>query len=184
MKKKLLIALTLTLIVGGVLLTGNNIENNKNKFLSKYDLQDMSIAELVTYMDSSAPKPEGLQAQVSQNNLVLTDGNEEHIYKIDNDLFYVSISPYTTNTHPCFDHIPTGCQGEMINTEFEVEVKYDFGTVVYADTVRTAVNGFAGIWLPKNVSGTITVKYDDKVATSDIGTYSTDRSCLTTLELI
>lgn len=72
----------------------------------------------------------------------------------------------------------------MINTEVEVIDHDEKGNVVYSGKETTATNGFAGIWLPRNIKGTITVKYDDQVAISDFGTYKTDGTCLTTLQLV
>lgn len=72
----------------------------------------------------------------------------------------------------------------MINTEVEVIVQDEKGNVVYLGTETIATNVFAGIWLPRNIKGTITVKYDYQVAASDFGTYKTDGTSLTTLQLV
>lgn len=72
----------------------------------------------------------------------------------------------------------------MINTVVEVIVHDEKGNVVYLGTETIATIGFAGIWLPRNIKGTITVKYEDQVAVPDFGTYKTDGTCLTTLQLV
>ena len=183
--KKILIALLITAVVGGTFIfTNHHDKQNRQAFLEKYHLQDLAMEELIEYLDSSSPKPYQLSAQLSSQKLDLGDGENEFTFDANTDLFYLSFAPYEYETHPCFDHVPTGCQGEMSNSEFDVLVKDNKGNILYEGTERTALNGFAGIWLPRNTKGTIEVTYGDKTAISDFGTGSKDGTCLTTLNLI
>ena len=184
MKKILIIATSLLLFVGIFVVTSNSKQKSKDAFLSRYNLQTETIKNTIEYLDGSEIKPVQLGAQITSEALVMNDGKENHTFSTKDEDFYLSFAPYQYNTHPCFDHIPIGCQGEMINTEVEVIVYDEKGNVVYSGTETTATNGFAGIWLPRNIKGTITVKYDDQVAVSDFGTYKTDGTCLTTLQLV
>lgn len=183
--KKIIIAILLVLVIGiGILIANTNNDKNRQAFMEKYHLQDLSTKELIEYLDGSIPKPYELFAQLSATNLDLKDETDSVTLDMDTDLFYLSFAPYEYETHPCFNHIPTGCQGEMMNTEVDVVVKDSKGTIIYNNTERTARNGFAGIWLPRDISGTIEVKYDGKTAISSFGTGSQDGTCLTTLQLI
>ena len=45
-------------------------------------------------------------------------------------------------------------------------------------------NGFVGIWLPRDIEGTIEVTYQGKKATAPIATHTSSQTCLTTLPLL
>ncbi len=184
MKKKILMALSIVMVIAAGMLYTQDKEKADTAFLQRYDLDQMSRQDLVNYLDSSIPKPIELGAQISSKELRLLANDEEVTLDMSDDLFYLSIAPYQYETHPCFDHVLTGCQAEMINTEFDVKVEDHKGNLVYEDTVRTGLNGFAGIWLPRDISGTISVSYNGKQAVSPIGTGSMDGTCLTDLQLI
>lgn len=184
MKKKMIMVLSVVMVIASGMFYAQGKEKADHAFLQRYDLDQMSRQGLVNYLDSSIPKPYELGAQITSKELVMLANDEEVTLDMSNELFYLSIAPYQYETHPCFDHVLTGCQAEMINTEFDVKVEDDKGRIIYEDSVRTGLNGFAGIWLPRDISGTISVSYNGKLAVSKIGTGSMDGTCLTDLKLV
>ena len=77
----------------------------------------------------------------------------------------------------------TGCQGELVNEKVRVKIVDKNGKNIVDKEVVTYSNGFFGLWLPKNIEGTITVYYGEKSASTAITTFNNSETCLTTLKL-
>src|SRR5699024_11690022 len=58
------------------------------------------------------------------------------------DEFFVSIAPFVETTHPCTNHSLTGCQGELVEKEFDVYIEDEEGNVVVDETMTSLKNGF------------------------------------------
>ena len=63
------------------------------------------------------------------------------------------------------------------------EVSEPDGTVLVDQTVRTQDNGFAGLWLPADLTATLTVEHEGRTASTPITTGADAPTCLTTLQL-
>lgn len=123
-------------------------------------------------------------ASITSTELIVTNSDEsETIYPLPEDEFFVSIAPYINETHPCKNHSLTGCQGEMIEEEFEVYIEDMDGNVVIDDTLKTEENGFIDLWLPRDKEFKITIHHDGMKVESEISTYEEDGTCITTLHL-
>ena len=123
-------------------------------------------------------------ASITSTELIIEDENDkEVIHKLPEDEFFVSIAPFMTSTHPCGNHSLTGCQGEMVNSEFDVQITDQKGNVVLDDQVKTGVNGFFDLWLPSDEQYTIIVNHDGKTVQSELSTFKQDGTCVTTLQL-
>lgn len=152
-------------------------------FLQAHGLDGLETTQIIEKLEvSQEDRTQGPMGSVRPDELLLTDGNNEVTLPIE-DRFYLSIAPYENRTHDCFNHNLATCQGELTGTPFEVKVVADDGTTHFADTMTSHANGFAGIWLPKDLTGTITVSANGKQAQSAIGTGANDPTCLTTLQL-
>lgn len=124
-------------------------------------------------------------ASITSTQLVVVDDDDkEKIYDLPEDEFFVSIAPFMTYTHPCGNHSLTGCQGELVHSEFDVRIEDEKGNVVLDDKVKTGENGFFDLWLPNNQKYMITVNYEDKTVQSELSTFEEDGTCITTLQLI
>jgi hypothetical protein len=101
------------------------------------------------------------------------------------DEFLLSIAPYVNRTHSCTYHVPTGCQGELVNQAMMVEVK-DTATneVVQKGMVKTQQDGFIDFWMPQNKSYQFTFHYQGKKVSEVLTTEKSDRTCITTMKLI
>lgn len=81
-------------------------------------------------------------------------------------------------------HSLTGCQGELVNKDFNVHIEDQNGNVVLNKTVKSQSNGFIDLWLPRDKKYQITIEQDGKKAESELSTFEKDPTCITTLQLM
>ena len=58
------------------------------------------------------------------------------------------------------------------------------GSVVVGETKTVFDNGFVGLWLPKDITGTLRITHDGRTGEVPISTRDGDPTCLTTLRLV
>jgi hypothetical protein len=78
----------------------------------------------------------------------------------------------------------TGCQGEMVNEEFDVYIEDENGKVVVDGTLTSLANGFIDLWLPRDHTYIIKIENDGKITESEISTFENDPTCITTMQLM
>ena len=123
-------------------------------------------------------------ASVRPDELQLVSGRQDASLPIPEDRFYLSVAPYVDQTHDCFYHSLTTCQGELGAEAVEVRiVDTTTGEVLVDETRTTFANGFVGFWLPRDIEGTLEVAHDGKVGRTPISTDTEAPTCLTTLRL-
>ncbi|SDC12183.1 hypothetical protein SAMN05421734_104189 [Pelagirhabdus alkalitolerans] len=123
-------------------------------------------------------------ASITSDELIVTESdNSETVYDILENDFFVSIAPFIDQTHPCYDHDLIGCQGEMINEDFDVYIEDEDGNVVVDETITSADDGFIDLWLPRDENYTINISSEGKTAESEFSTFSQDNTCITTIQL-
>lgn len=153
--------------------------------LAEYDLDGRAAEEIVDELDRLpvAERPADLMASVRVDQLVVSDGQEEAALELPEDKFYLSVAPFVDQTHECFYHSLTTCQGELGGEDVEVTIVDDAGEVLVDEQTTTFDNGFVGFWLPRDIDGTLTVSYDGKVGEVDFSTREDSPTCVTTLQL-
>ena len=141
-----------------------------------------TIKELVH--DYTIGTAEAASASITSSELIVT-GEDEKVTKYDlpEDQFFVSIAPFQTTTHPCAIHSLTGCQGELVEEEFDVHIEDSQGNVILDETKKTEANGFIDLWLPRDDEFTVTIQQGDQETTSDITSFDGDNTCITTMQL-
>ncbi|MDM8099911.1 MULTISPECIES: CueP family metal-binding protein [Oceanobacillus] len=146
--------------------------------------ETVDIKELVHHYSTEEIVDEN--ASITSEQLIVTndEGEEEAVYDLPEDEFFVSIAPFEQQTHPCEIHSLTGCQGEMVQEEFEVYIENAAGDVIIDETIQTGENGFIDLWLPRDETYTVEIKQDGKEVTSEISTFQDDFTCITTMQLI
>lgn len=77
----------------------------------------------------------------------------------------------------------TGCQGELAEKEFDVYIEDEEGNVILKEKVKSQANGFFDLWLPRDKTYQIRIKYDGKESESEIKTFENDGTCITTIQL-
>jgi hypothetical protein len=152
-------------------------------FLNQHGLAGKTAPQMIDSLDRlDKDRPLALTASVTSAELKLEDGQSTYAYPL-GDKFYLAVAPFINTTHPCFNHSLTKCRAELVNKTFEVTIKDAAGKVVREDKLTSYRNGFFGIWLPRNLSGTIEVKYNGLSASAPIATKADSQTCLTTLKL-
>ncbi|MFF1530953.1 CueP family metal-binding protein [Cellulomonas sp. NPDC058312] len=147
----------------------------------------LDATELIDQLEATPvdERPQDVMASIRQDEVLVSapDGSQEVSVPIE-ESHYLSIAPYVDQTHDCFFHSLTTCTGEMGGEEITVRVVDDRTGEVYVDeTSRTHDNGFAGFWLPRDISATITVTAAGRSAETSVETGPDDLTCLTSLQL-
>lgn len=153
--------------------------------LEDHDLTGLEAREVVDRLErlASDERPQ-FMASVQVDDLLLSDDDGTEVtLPMPADAFYLSVAPYAEQTHECFYHSLTTCQGELDDEQVEVTIRTDDGQVLVDEEVTTFDNGFVGFWLPRNVEGTVEVSHDGRSGAADFGTGVEDPTCLTTLRL-
>src|SRR5699024_4598072 len=83
-------------------------------------------------------------------------------YDLPEDEFFVSIAPFLNETHPCDIHSLTGCQGELVNEDLEVQIENSSGEVILDEKQQTEANGFIDLWLPRDDTFNVTITQEEK----------------------
>lgn len=190
MKRVAIAAATLSLVLAGCA-PATDAEpspstDSQAEFLNTYDLDDMDAVEIIDHLDrlETAERPADLIASVYPDELVLTDNRQEVVLDLPQNLSYLSIAPYVEQTHDCFYHSLTTCQGELSNATVDVEITDSTtGDVVVDEQATTFDNGFVGFWVPSDIDGTIEISYDGRTGTSDFTTTDEGATCITDLQL-
>lgn len=154
--------------------------------LAEYGLQGMDTVEVIDHLDrlGGADRPSDLMASVRPDELQLAAGKKTASLPVPEDRFYLSVAPYLDQTHECFFHSLTTCQGELAEEDVDVKiVDTTTGEVLVEETRTTFRNGFVGFWLPRDIDGTLEVAYDGRVGRTEISTDQDAPTCLTTLRL-
>lgn len=124
-----------------------------------------------------------VMASITSHELIVNDDGEETRYDLPEDEFFVSIAPFVEYTHECAIHSLTGCQGELVEKEFDVLIQDEDGKVVVDETITSLRNGFIDLWLPRDKNYDVKIEYDDKTVESAISTFEGDNTCITTMHL-
>lgn len=174
----LILFLSAVLIVTAFYIRLNSVRTEK-ALLEKYDLTGLDVTEIVCKLDGITNEDKGFKSSVSATKLTMSENGIELAYKVPDDLFYLSFAPYINSTHPCATHSLSGCRSELKNAKFDVTITDSNGDIIYQKEVTSMDNGFIGLWLPRDIKGTLQVKYKDMFVESEISTFSTDNTCLT-----
>lgn len=135
--------------------------------------------------DYSVGSYNDVSASITSNELIVTDSeNNKTTYDLPKDEFFVSIAPFVNRTHPCTNHSLTGCQGELVEKDFDVFIQDEDGNVVVDETMTSFENGFIDLWLPRDKKYQVKIEYNGKVAKSEISTFDGDNTCITSMQLL
>lgn len=160
---------------------------HEQDLLSAHGLAGLDARSVIERLDATpvADRSTELMASIRPDSLIVSDASgTETSLAMPAEEFYVSVAPYVDQTHECFFHSLTTCRGELANEHIDVHVVDDAGTVLVDETMTTFDNGFVGLWLPRDITGTITLELDGRTVTGTISTGSDDPTCVTTLQLV
>lgn len=155
-----------------------------DQFLARHGLEGLTAQQIVETLDAAtADRDEGPIGSVRPSEVVLGDGDQEVVLPLPADAFYLALAPYRDQTHDCFNHNLATCSGELAGEVLTVTVVDDAGATLVDREVTTHANGFAGIWLPRDITATLTVSHAGEAVSTPIATGADDPTCLTTLKL-
>ena len=151
--------------------------NDESGSINKDNIKELVHAYTIDELQANS-------ASITSNELIIKeDDNSEAVYELPEDEFFVSIAPFINETHPCDIHSLTGCQGELVEEEFEVNIKDSSGETILDETKKTEKNGFIDLWLPRDDVYDVEITQDGKVTQSEISTFEGDQTCITTMQL-
>lgn len=155
--------------------------------LSEHDLAGLSTTDIIERLDTMpvAERPTGLIASVHPRTVSITGGQgQEAELAMPEDEVYLSIAPYRRTTHQCHFHSLTTCVGELRNANVHITLTDDSGETLIDEPRLTYDNGFIGIWVPRGIKATLTIKHNEKVGTQKISTTEDDDpTCITDLKV-
>ena len=126
---------------------------------------------------------EDVSASITSHELIVTENGKKTSFNLPEDEFFVSIAPFIEHTHECAIHSLTGCQGELVEKEFDVHIQDEKGTVVLDDKMTSYKNGFIDLWLPRDQKYQVKIEYEGKTVEAEISTYKDDNTCISTMQL-
>lgn len=171
MRKKLMVGIGILILL---LLTACNTNETKEEI--------KNIKEVVH--DYTVGTFDNVSASITSHELIVTDEKQKQTrYELPEDEFFVSIAPFMEVTHDCAIHSLTGCQGELVEEDFDVYIEDEDGNVVVDETITTFENGFIDLWLPRDRTYQVEIKQEDKVAVQELSTFKDDITCITTMQL-
>lgn len=164
--------------------TSSGIESDA-ELLSAYGLAGRTVEEVIDHLDQMpvAERPSDLTASVRTDMLILGAPEHELTMPMPDDAVYVSVAPYVSQTHDCFFHSLTTCRGEMSGEDVQVRVIAQSGEVLIDEQRTSFDNGFIGLWLPRDVAGTIEIDGDGRTGSVPFSTADDGATCVTTLQL-
>ena len=154
--------------------------------LARHGLAGKNAIQVIDTLDRMPVKdrPADLRASVRPDTLLLSGDGVEVSLPVPADTFYLSVAPYVSQTHDCFNHALTGCKGELGGKKVEVDLVEAGTGAMLATGPRTLFdNGFVGFWLPRNVTATLRIRYEGKAAEAKVSTGASDPTCATTMQL-
>lgn len=78
----------------------------------------------------------------------------------------------------------TGCQGELVNEDFNVYIEDMDGNVILDKEMKSQPNGFIDLWLPRDKKYKTKIEHGDKVVEGELSTFEGDNTCITTMQLM
>lgn len=180
MRKFIIFSLVFVFVLSGYF--GFQYVNNSKvqTVLEKYDLDGLTVIEMVSSLDQRIDEPSTFGASISPTTLTLYDDGNALEFAIPDDQFYVSFAPYINNTHPCTQHNLVSCRGELKSETFHIIITQVNGTVLIDETIQSMDSGFIGLWLPKDIEARLYVEYDGLSVEIPIATLDESDTCITT----
>lgn len=175
MKKYIIISIA----VFGLVLLGTELigKQKENDLLEAYAFSNMNIVELIDTLENDSYGSK-VQASIGEDTLALNLEGEAYAFSIPNDFFYISFAPYINQTHECYTHSLTGCQGELIYKDMLIGIYDSKGNLIEEKTMNTGDDGFIGLYLDRFVQYQIKVSYQGLNSQFLVDT-SSDQTCFT-----
>ncbi|MXR67693.1 MULTISPECIES: CueP family metal-binding protein [Shewanella] len=178
------------IFISSLLALGANSPAHSQTLIDAKSFKQLSYKEAVLEAHKLYKNNQGIMVKVLPNEVIASfaDGTSATV-GIPKDKFFLSIAPFLTNTHPCTNHVPTGCTGELVGEKMHMSaVDVNTGEEILNQMVTTQHDGFIDFWVPRNRELAFTFHYGDKngiyrEAKEVLSTYGNSRTCITTMQL-
>ncbi len=157
-------------------------QNENQDFLLRYNLEGMTIYEVIHELEVNNNDFTGLTAVIKTNQLLLSDERGDFVIIMPENEFYISIAPYINNTHPCIYHNMLTCQGDLTNQNLNVIITLNEEQIINGE-FTTYDNGFIGFWIPKNEEVEITIEYQHLFGVMHFVSNESASTCVTNMRL-
>src|SRR5690625_7664904 len=110
------------------------------------ELDSKDVKELV--QNYSVGKITDQTASITSTQLIVTDSSDnESVYDLPEEEFFVYIAPFINETHHCEYNSLTGCQEEMVDKDFDVYNEDMDGNILLDDTLNSEIYGIIHLWI-------------------------------------
>nr|WP_086937408.1 CueP family metal-binding protein [Thaumasiovibrio occultus] len=169
--KKLTVAMALTASFGAAAITAEEFSQ-----LSPQEALEMAHTWHQTGDASVSILPDVLNATLPSGEEVAIPLEDEYL---------LSIAPYINRSHGCTYHVPTGCQGEMVEEELHLSITdVNTGEEIMNGMVTTQKDGFIDFWMPRDGEYKFTFHKGNLMAQEVLKTSGNARTCITTMQLV
>jgi hypothetical protein len=151
--------------------------DDKIRFYEEYGLNIEDQESLINDLENKNFNQE-FSASISDKQIFIYHKTKQYAIMLQEDLFYVSLAPYINQTHGCYTHSLTGCQGELIDKDFIVKIYDEEDNLLEEKTINSGSDGFFGLFLEKGITYKIIVEYEGLSTSYDIDAF-TDQTCFT-----
>ncbi|WP_134774432.1 CueP family metal-binding protein [Ornithinimicrobium flavum] len=165
--------------------SGEELPDEVASALSDLGVEGDDVRDVITSLDRlDQERPLPVQGSVRTDEVIFSTADTGEVaVPIPGDEVYISVAPYVDSTHDCFYHALGGCQGELVGEEVSVTITDDAGETLVQEDATTYTNGFVGFWLPKDVTGTVSITHDGMSGEVPFDTSDEGATCITTLQL-
>jgi len=147
--------------------------------LETYGLKTDDVRVLIDQLENQE-QADAIQASITHQEVIVYANNQTYNIALPEDMFYISFAPYIQNTHPCYTHSLTGCQGELVNQMIDIDIYDDTGNLLESKQLSTGQDGFIGLYLNKGQSYRLEVSMNGLQASF---TTRPDQTCYTEVKL-
>lgn len=169
-------------ILGLLISCDNSVDPNYDAY---YDsLSHLSAKEAIAKANEwkfSAPK---ITSYVTTKEVIFEFPDRRNVkIELPNNEFYLAVAPYLNHTHSCEIHYTSSCDGEMKERTFEINALDEHGNLILNNSISSMRNGFFELWLPRNKSIKLQIKYNTSIGEEILTTSDGSRTCITTIKL-
>lgn len=172
----------LLLVAAVTLIASCRDSGSDSTLLSTINVQNPTIA--LQQANDLGMKGSPVTSYLLNDRIAFEDANGETLeVPLPDDVMVLAIAPFIENTHACRTHNISSCRGELPLSDFTVSVQQIDGDFAKELTLSTLENGFLELWLPKNGTYAVTIADGQLQAFEELSTFSSDRTCITTMQL-
>jgi hypothetical protein len=179
------------LLISSFIMLGASTLVQAQEPMDAQHFEQLNYKEAVLTANSLYRNDQGIVVKVLPNKITASFANGSSAsVAIPQDQFFLSIAPFLSQTHPCTNHVPTGCTGELVGEKMHMSaIDVATGEEILNQMVTTQPDGFIDFWVPRDRKLAFTFHHGDKngvyrEAKEVISTDENSRTCITSMKLL